>query len=244
MFATPEEQSRVLESIKADLDNVTPYQRKQYERILADLESDISANLQLVLVPATFGMGEGVEDQSKIFPPPASQDANPGISGAMCLQYPVSRGSVHIKSSDPFDKPDVDPAFLKHQADVDVLAAGLKMLGKVGESEHLKSKITDRVFPPPEADMSDTEAMRKAVRDICMSEYHPCGSMAMGDAVDSKLKLKGTQNIRVIDASVFPNHVSGNIVSSVYALAEKGADLIKEDYLYGALQNGAKANGA
>jgi choline dehydrogenase-like flavoprotein len=243
MFATPDEQSRILKSIQAELDNVTPYQRKQYERIIAHLESDISANLQLVLVPATFGMAEGIEDQSKVFPPPG-QDTNPGISGAMCLQYPVSRGSVHIKSADPFDKPDVDPAFLKHQADVDVLAAGLKMLGKVEQSSHLAPKITSRVFPPPEVDMDDTEALRKCIREICMSEYHVCGSVAMGDAVDGKLKLKGTQNVRVIDASVFPNHVSGNIVSSVYALAEKGADLIKEDYLYGALQNGAKANGA
>ena len=117
------------------------------------------------------------------------------------------------------------------------------MCGKVEQSKHLKDKIVKRVYPAAEVDMDDTEALRKEVREICMSEYHVCGSVAMGDAVDSKLKLKGAKNIRVIDASCFPNHVSGNIVSSVYALAEKGADLIKEDYLYGALQNGTKANG-
>lgn len=123
-----------------------------------------------------------------------------------------------------------------------MLAAGLKMLGKVEQTSHLKDKITERLFPPADTDMDDTEALRKFVREICMSEYHVCGSVAMGDAVDSKLKLKGARNIRVIDASAFPNHVSGNIVSSVYALAEKGADLIKNDYLYGAL-NGTKVNG-
>lgn len=63
-----------------------------------------------------------------------------------------------------------------------------------------------------------------------MGEYHPCGSVAMGDALDSRLNVKGTKNLRVCDASVFPNHVSGNIVSSVYAVAEKAADLIKADY--------------
>lgn len=63
-----------------------------------------------------------------------------------------------------------------------------------------------------------------------LGEYHPCGSVAMGDALDSRLKVKGAKNLRVADASVFPNHVSGNIVSSVYAMAEKAADLIKADY--------------
>lgn len=133
----------------------------------------------------------------------------------------------------------MDPGFLKHQADVDVLAAGFKMLGKVEQSSHLTDKFQKRLYPPANVDMNDTEALRECVREIVMSEYHVAGSVAMGDAVDGKLRVKGTRNLRVIDASVFPNHVSGNIVSSVYAVGEKGADLIKEDWLYGALKNGA-----
>ncbi|KAF2168878.1 GMC oxidoreductase [Zasmidium cellare ATCC 36951] len=236
LFATQEEQDRVVKSIEADLPNLSPYQRKQYERTLAHLKDDKSANLQVVLIPSRFGMEAGIEDQSGVFPPPSTADYTPAISGAMCLQYPLSRGSVHIKTSNPEDHPTIDPAFLKHPADVDVLAAGLKMLGAVEKSPHLRDKITSRVFPPPEADMSDTEQMRQAVREICMSEYHVCGSVAMGEAVDSKLKVYGTRNVRVVDASVFPNHVSGNIVSSVYAVAEKAADIIKEEHLYGALR--------
>lgn len=52
----------------------------------------------------------------------------------------------------------------------------------------------------------------------------------MGDALDSHLRVKGVKKLRVADASSFPNHVSGNIVSSVYALAEKAADVIKDDW--------------
>lgn len=63
-----------------------------------------------------------------------------------------------------------------------------------------------------------------------MGEYHICGSVAMGDALDSRLKVKGVNGLRVADASVFPNNVSGNIVSSVYAVAEKAADMIKAEW--------------
>nr|POE71338.1 putative gmc-type oxidoreductase [Quercus suber] len=230
-FATKEEQERIIDSIKADMPSLTPFQRKQYERTLEHLKEDKSANLQLVLVPSTFGMGEGIEDQSKVFPPPPSLDAPHGITAAMCLQYPLSRGSVHIHNSDPLAAPTVDPAYLKHAADVDVLAAGLKMLGHVEQSTHISDKLQKRIFPAPDVDMSDTTQLRACVRDICMSEYHIAGSVAMGAALDTKLKVIGTANVRVIDASVFPNHVSGNIVSSVYAVAEKGADLIKEEYI-------------
>ena len=58
----------------------------------------------------------------------------------------------------------------------------------------------------------------------------------MGSALDSRLRVKGVRGLRVADASVFPNNVSGNIVSSVYATAEKAADIIKADYSYVALQ--------
>lgn len=67
-----------------------------------------------------------MEDQSQIFPPPP-EGQGMGIMAAMCLQYPVSRGTVHIKSSDPTEHPAVDPAFLAHPADAAVLAAGVKV---------------------------------------------------------------------------------------------------------------------
>jgi choline dehydrogenase-like flavoprotein len=77
-------------------------------------------------------------------------------------------------------------------------------------------------------------------RDWVLSEYHPIGSCAMGSALDSRLRVKGVNNLRVADASVFPNNVSGNIVSSVYATAEKAADIIKADYQYAALKKAVK----
>jgi len=234
LFATEAEQKEIIKSVEDSMANLSPFQKKQYERTLEHLKSNKSANLQLVLVGATPDMVNGPSDQSRLFTPPIAPDRHQMLA-AMCLQYPLSRGTVHIKSADPTQLPAIDPAFLSHPADVAVLAAGVQMLAKAEQTSHLKDKIQKRVAPGPEVDVTDSEKARDWVRDWVLSEYHPCGSCAMGDALDSRLRVKGVQGLRVVDASIFPNHVSGNIVSSVYMSAEKGADLIKEDNDYAAL---------
>ena len=113
------------------------------------------------------------------------------------------------------------------------------MLDKASKTKFLSDKLAKRTLPKASNDMSDTKQNTDAVYDWHLSEYHPCGSCAMGDAVDSRLRVNGVRNLRVADASVFPNHVSGNIVSSVYAVAEKAADLIKADWDYAALAKAA-----
>lgn len=113
------------------------------------------------------------------------------------------------------------------------------MLDKVAKSKHLEGKLAKRIVPSADKDMANTKVATDAVYDFVLSEYHPCGSVAMGDAVDNKLRVIGTRNIRVIDASIFPNHVSGNINSSVYAVAEKGADIIKAEWDHAALGKAA-----
>lgn len=112
------------------------------------------------------------------------------------------------------------------------------MLDKASNSKHIKDKIAKRLHPPG-GDLSDTKQALDHTYNFHLSEYHPCGSCAMGDAVDTRLRVKGAKNLRVVDASIFPNHVSGNIVSSVYMVGEKGADLIKEDWDYAALNKAA-----
>lgn len=206
---------------------------------MAHLKDDKSANLQLVLIAHNLGV-DGYADQSKLFPP-----LEPGkpmsITVALCLQYPLSRGSVHIKTADVNDHPALDPAMLKHPADTAVIAIGLRLIEKITHSKAMEGKIAKRTYPAEEtSDFSNTEQAQAHVRDSVISEYHPVGSCAIGDAVDAKLRVKGVRNLRVADASVFPNHVSGNCLSSVYAVAEKAADLIKEDWEYAALKKAVK----
>jgi len=178
---------------------------------------------------------EGYEDQSKLFPP-----LEPGkpmsVTAAVCLQYPLSRGSVHIKTADVNDHPTLDPAMLKHPADTAVLATGLRLLNKIANSKAMQGKLAKRSYPTEATrDFSNPAHTAAHVRDSVFSEYHPVGSCAVGDAVDARLRVKGVRNLRVADASVFPNHVSGNCVSSVYAVGEKAADSIKEDWEYAVL---------
>jgi choline dehydrogenase-like flavoprotein len=113
------------------------------------------------------------------------------------------------------------------------------LFDKASKTKHLSDKIASRYFPEPSVDITDTKQARDVVYDWTMSEYHPIGTCSMGDCVDSRLKVNGVRNLRVVDASVFPNHVSGNIVASVYAVAEKAADIIKADWDYAALAKAA-----
>lgn len=80
MFATEQEQEALIKSIEASMPQLTKFQKKQYELVVAHLKSDKSANCQVVLVPSSFGGPEAVGDQAKIFPPPASADQGGGLT--------------------------------------------------------------------------------------------------------------------------------------------------------------------
>ena len=104
------------------------------------------------------------------------------------------------------------------------------------KSSHVKSSIGKRLYPDPTADLSDLKNCKAAMEEFVGGEYHVSGTVAMGAALDSRLRVNGVTGLRVADASSFPNNVSGNIVSSVYALAEKAADMIRVDWDFAPLK--------
>jgi choline dehydrogenase-like flavoprotein len=147
----------------------------------------------------------------------------------VCLEHPLSRGSVHIKSSDPFQPPSIDTGYLSHPVDVKVLAEGIKWMDKVAARPVLAKSLGQRIRPAQKDSIETEEERMEYVRTHISTQYHTIGTVTMGEALDDRLKVKGVQGLRVVDASVFPGHVSGNIMATTYAVAEKGADLIKED---------------
>ncbi|SLM40510.1 aryl-alcohol dehydrogenase protein [Lasallia pustulata] len=186
-----------------------------------------SGNLQRVLIPATGDFEAGCADQSRFFAAPTT--GKDGVTFAACLQYPASRGTVNIPSSNPLTQPAIDPAFLTHPADVAVLAAGLEFCQRVVETAHLTSQVARRLLPEPEVNVFHRSEAAKAIHEHVATEYHPCGSCAMGVVMDERLRVKGVKELRTVDGSVFPNHISGNLMASVYAVAEKAAGMLKED---------------
>lgn len=226
-MVSPEEVERTCQKI-FESPGKTPFERKQLEQVAKQLKSPISGNIQYILMQGTMGVEEVAGDQGK-FQKTLNENDRDAFTLVSCVEYPASRGTVHITSSDPAKNPAVDPAFLSHSADVDVLATALGFSDKIAQSPALKDKVHRRAYPPESVDLHDHASASEAVRDFCLTEYHPCGTCAIGQVVDERLKVYGVQGLRVVDASVFPGNVSGNILSTVYAVAERAVDLIKED---------------
>lgn len=158
--------------------------------------------------------------------------ADTSISSRLVSRSPQSLDGTEAHTHvDPAQQPTIQPNWLSHEADAAILAAGLRLLDRVGQSKHLQPSISSRLFPRADVDLESLDRAKDAAHDIVFSMYHLCGTVALGEALDSRLRVKGVQGLRVADASIFPNNVSGNIQATVYAVAEKAADLIKEDLI-------------
>ncbi len=189
---------------------------------------------QIVMLP-TGAQTQRPETPSKVFP--SEEDGMWCIIG-VCSTRSLSRGTVHIKNSDPTTYPTIDPAYFSHPLDLDMMARALlhcvsftsvepfaSVLRRDSDGNPITSKSSG---PLPKT----LEEARIFVQHNTVTEYHPIGTCAMlprekGGVVDAELRVHGVDGLRVVDASIFPTHVQGNIVSLVYAVAEKAADLIK-----------------
>lgn len=172
------------------------------------------------------------------------QHSDPGnyVSAAVALTHPFSRGSIHVNSSDPTAPPLIDPQYLSHALDLAILADGILFVQKIFETKPLADFIKDnpdgkgkRIQPSFQYPAKlDRDGAIEHAKKATISSWHPIGTCAMlprddGGVVDERLRVYGVKNLRVVDASIIPLHVRGNIISSVYAIAERAADLIKED---------------
>ncbi|KAI0053813.1 GMC oxidoreductase [Auriscalpium vulgare] len=144
--------------------------------------------------------------------------------------HPFARGSVHINSTDPTAAPVINPNFLASEFDTQVLTHGLQFVRKMLNN----SGIVAEYHAPDNTVQTDAQ-WESYVRGHVGSTAHPLGTTAMapqhiGGVVDSHLKIYGLSNVRVVDAGIFPFTLSAAIMSSVYAVAEKAADIVKADW--------------
>jgi len=161
--------------------------------------------------------------------------ARPHPFSAFTLVYypmrPTSRGSVWIRSRDPLEAPAIQPNYLSTEYDRRSMLAGAKLARRLAAAPSLSPYVLEEYRPGP-AVASDEEIL-EAIRNSGSSGYHPVGTCRMGkDAravVDPRLRVHGVHGLRVVDASVMPTLVSGNTNAATIMIAEKAADLMRED---------------
>jgi choline dehydrogenase len=139
---------------------------------------------------------------------------------------PASRGSVRLASPEPLVKPVIDFNFLAESADMDVLVKGFETARQILAAPSFAKLNSSEILPGP--GVRDRAAIEQHIKQSLVTVHHPCGTCRIGDVVDARLRVKGIDGLRVVDASVIPTVISGNSNIPVNAIAERGADLILE----------------
>ncbi|XP_039298849.1 glucose dehydrogenase [FAD, quinone]-like [Nilaparvata lugens] len=175
------------------------------------------------------------EFYSTVYKPIRGQDV---WSAIPVLLRPRSKGLIRLESSNPFSEPLIYPNYFTDNFDVKTLVEGVKIVVAMSQTKAFKkfgSVLHNIEFPGctniPKYTDDYWECM---IRQYSVTIYHPCCTAKMGPhydseaVVDAELKVYGIKGLRVIDASIMPNLVSGNTNAPVIMIAEKGADLIKQ----------------
>ncbi|MGN6830361.1 GMC family oxidoreductase [Paucibacter sp. M5-1] len=154
-----------------------------------------------------------------------------GLSCHVCLLRPHSRGTLSLASADPLAAPLIDPAFLQHPDDVQQLVEGYRLTRTLMRAPSLKAFWTHEAWTR-EAQTGDSDAEIEALlRQRVDTVYHPVGSCRMGQdalaVVDAELRVHGIEGLRVVDASVMPQVISGNTNAPAIVIGEKAADLMR-----------------
>lgn len=152
----------------------------------------------------------------------------PAFTASVCNLRPKSRGRVDISSADPDALPLIDPNYLSHPDDVQVAVDAIRLTRKIVQGGALQGFAPQEYLPG--VDVQSEEALRAAAGRIGTTIFHPAGTCRMGNdtlaVVDAQLKVRGVQGLRVADASIMPEIVSGNTCSPTVMIAEKAAQMI------------------
>jgi choline dehydrogenase len=137
---------------------------------------------------------------------------------------PASRGSIMLTSKDPHDKPAIDFNFLAHAGDIEVLVRGFEVARSILSAPSFAPLAAREISPGPQ--VQGRAQIEAHIRSSLVTVHHACGTCRMGDVVDSSLRVKGIDSLRVVDASVIPTVIAGNTNIPVTAVAERAADLL------------------
>lgn len=183
----------------------------------------LTPDLQCVFVPGSYKEGKHYV-----------LDDYPGVTGGWWQHRPLSRGYVHARSTDVYEDPLIQPNYLAHSLDQEVMVAGMKIMRTLLHSPLLAHYLAEETVPGLQ--VHTDEQMLDFCRQHGSTGYHLVGTARMGptsDAlavVDDSLRVHGLENLRVIDASIMPTITSGNTYAATLMIAEKGADLVRSTH--------------
>ena len=166
--------------------------------------------------------------------PPFSQPFVDTFACRIVLLRPKSRGSVALNSADPAVHPKIRQRLLSSGEDWRKLSAGIRIFRQLAQLPRLAPHVAREIGPGSE--VTTESELELYVRKTAVTAHHPCGTVRMGTAgdagavVDPELRVHGIKALRVVDASIFPDLVGGNINAPVIMIAEKAADLILSGY--------------
>jgi choline dehydrogenase len=165
-------------------------------------------------------------DEASLDPPKGH-----GFAVAIGLLRPGSRGRITLDSADPFADPVIDPNYLAADDDLMRLTEGLRRAREIVQATPFNDYRGDELTPWSAEPTEDEIAAY--IRDTAGTFYHPVGTCKMGDdnmaVVDDELRVHGTEGLRVVDASIMPEVISGGPNAATIMIGEKAADLIQSD---------------
>jgi choline dehydrogenase len=155
----------------------------------------------------------------------------PAITPSVCNLRPLSRGWVRIVSPDPATYPEIKLNYLCMAQDRSVAVDAMRYTRRIMDARAL-ARFSPEEFRPGLDAQSDDELAR-AAGELGTTIFHPVGTCKMGNdpmaVVDDRLRVRGIDGLRVVDASIMPRITSGNTNAPVYMIAEKGSAMILED---------------
>ena len=173
-----------------------------------------------------FHLGTLSAEQAGAKPHPWS-----GCTFSVCQLRPESRGEVHIESRDPLAPPTIQPRYLSAELDRKVALAGIRFARRLAGADALKPYLVEEYRPG--ASVRTDEELLQFAREYGATIFHPVGTCRMGSdggaVVDHRLRVRGIDGLRVVDASIMPTLVSGNTNAPTVMIAEKASDMILEE---------------
>ncbi|GKT51958.1 dehydrogenase citC [Colletotrichum spaethianum] len=198
-------------------------------RSLIELSDEPSS--QYLLFPSQITINDHPANMAEYILPSRPENY---ITVMTILNHPFSRGTVHITSPDVRVLPAWNPKYNSNPLDLELLARNVQFVERIVGTEPFSPLLKPGGKRLPDLKGDYLESAKEIVRQRQISVFHVSGSCAMlpreqGGVVDERLRVYGVKKLRVVDASIFPIEPLGNIQSTVYAVAERAADLIKED---------------